>query len=108
MKTIASTKPVWAILVMVAALVLASQSAMAAPATGSGALMPPTVTGGDTDQIDNTETADIREPQVVDPDIRELEVSDVSVPDVETPDVSMPEVETPDVSVPEVETPETN
>jgi hypothetical protein len=108
MKTIASTKPVWAILVMAAALVLASGSAIAAPASDSGALMPPTVTGGDTDQIDNAETDNIREPQVVDPDIREFEVSDVSVPDVEAPDISVPEVEAPDVSLPEVEAPGTD
>jgi len=109
MKTIALKKPVWAIIAMVASLTLASPGARAAESTDSGAVMPPTVTGGDADQIAGADrTADIRTPQVVDPDIRDVEMPEVETPEVETPDVHVPVVEVPDVHVPEVETPETN
>ncbi|HXH65159.1 MAG TPA: hypothetical protein VNH42_06610 [Mariprofundaceae bacterium] len=104
MKTIVSIRFVWTAAIVAAALLLAGQNAVAAPAEQAGAVTPPTVTGGDVDQVDNADqTADIRTPQVVDPDIR-----DVDVPDVEAPDVHVPDVEVPDVHVPDVEVPETN
>lgn len=107
MKTIEMTKSVWVVAV-IAVLMLAGQNAVAATA-GAGvpedsAVTPPTVTGGDSDQIDNADhVADIRAPQVVDPDVH-----DVDVPDVESPDVQVPDVETPDVHMPDVEVPEAN
>jgi hypothetical protein len=109
MRMMASMKPVWATVIIVGALMLASKVALAdavakAPVMVDGAAVSAIGNVG-AGQVEHVDAADIRAPEVVDPDIRDVEV-EVRVPEVEAPDVQVPEVEAPDVHVPEVSVPD--